>query len=620
MPATLRTSRRLLAAGALATVVLTSGLAPATAASATPDRVAPLQEFTNYWQPRTYDPSSAASKAATVWRGTVTDQGASVLKQNDQTLDAINHAAAAHPAQAHRALVDADYEWTETIPDALGPQLGQWFSDGVASGKLPKTAATFDEIEKTSSTSPAKAYFNYPRPFLKDRSVGGQNNLNGLADYSGITRIPDWTDSFGKTHSAEYDQMEAGYSQAFPSGHTTFVYQEGIQLAMLVPELGPEALTRSSEAGNNRIALGVHYPMDVMGGRILGHINATAQFSDTDYVSKTFAPARTELVSYLDEQCKVHGFSSDLATCVDQTGANDAKGYRNSFVDAVSAAPVTDRASALAAYRARMTYSFQRVGQSGQAARVPAGAEKLLTTAFPTLTDEQRREVLAATEIDSGYIFDSSSDGWQRIDLPAAMSAKVTLDASGKVVKVEAGQKTASVVTTGASGSGTPSPSAPATDQPTAPATTSPATAAPSAQPTSSPSASASATTSAAPSASATASASASARPTSSAAPAVAAGHGSNGGSTGSGGSVAGANGSAANGTGTGGSGSGTVAQPASGNDGAVAPATDASASESGLAQTGADAVGYVGGGIAFLALGSAAVVWGLRRREASRS
>ena len=107
---------------------------------------------------------------------------------------------------------------------------------------------------------------------------------------------------------------------------------------------------------------------------------------------------------------------------------------------------MTDRASALTAYDARMTYGLDRTSDGGQAARVPENAEKLLVTAFPDLTDEQRRDVLAATETDSGFPLDASSDGWARIDLPAAMSAKVTLDATGAVTDVEPGQDAPSVV------------------------------------------------------------------------------------------------------------------------------------------------------------------------------
>ena len=110
---------------------------------------------------------------------------------------------------------------------------------------------------------------------------------------------------------------------------------------------------------------------------------------------------------------------------------------------------MTDRASALAAYKARMTYGFQATGTTGQAPVVPDSAVRMLdnVAAFKSLDSAQKKAVLAATEGDSGYPLDASSQGWARVNLAAAYSAKVTLSADGKnVVKVEPGQAQASVV------------------------------------------------------------------------------------------------------------------------------------------------------------------------------
>jgi len=407
-----------------------------------------MGEFNNYWTPLTYDATSDETKAATAFRGTVLPAGEQILELNDSTLVAINNAGAADGTQAHRALVDADYDWKQTLPDALGPVLGSYFSEGVAAGDPPLTTAAITEAGACANTGTAKPYFNFPRPFMEDRTSGGESDLRGLSDVLGIDEIPDWTDTeTGLTHTAGYASLLAGYSQSFPSGHTTYAYTVGLELATLLPELGTEIVTRSSEAGNNRIVLGVHYPLDVMGGRIVGHSQVAAKLADPSYVSGTVLPAQSELAEYLASRCAADGHGDTLEECIEEVGAADEGGYTNAFTDVVSTAPVTDRASALTAYRARMTYGFSQVGTAGQAAVVPEGAENLLVTAFPTLSADQRRAVLAATEIDSGYPLDSSSLGWQRIDLPAALSAKVTLDADGAVVSVETGQAAASVVT-----------------------------------------------------------------------------------------------------------------------------------------------------------------------------
>ncbi|UFS58240.1 phosphatase PAP2 family protein [Subtercola endophyticus] len=436
--------------------------------------------------------------------GTVKD--ADVLAQNDKLAVWINTNATAD--EQFKALQDAEYEnatntaydQSITISTALGSVLGPLYVSGRQSDALPLTSALINSSNGTSGayvgTSAAKANFSYPRPYLPTDpatpAVAGDaascapdlENASSLtsnrvgqpyASATGnlsIVRVAPTTDTTGEFSSNDV-ALDAGYGTAgictggsFPSGHTTTAYQAGITLATLLPELAPEILTRASEAGNSRIVLGVHYPIDIMGGRIDGEAALAARWSDEQYRTEVLEPARAELVSYLEQKC-----GNTLAACISSESAYSSNPYGGKAIPGGTAQIVTDRVSAVSVYTERETYGLPQSGATGLAASVPAGASNLLLTTFPTLTDAQRTSVLAQTEIASGYPLDQSqtADGsWQRLNLAAATSATVSLAADGAVTVTSTGGQAAVVAaptptptpTPSASGSASASPSA----------------------------------------------------------------------------------------------------------------------------------------------------------------
>ncbi|PJM73354.1 acid phosphatase [Bifidobacterium primatium] len=474
--------------GALAGLVAVATLAPfaatANAADAAtpqqPDIVSLLGDFENYYQPaNAYDKTDPAKPFG---KGTV--KNAAVLKHDDETTQAINNAAATADgagdgvttptAQQQRALIDSDYKMRETLPDALGPVLGKYLADGLdasasadgsaanPNGPLAKTYSLLISDHKSGSynsalvsdwldTGTAKVTFNHPRPFV-DRTDAGYPAA-GLDKSVGIKRVPVWTSADGVKHDAGYDGFLT--SGSFPSGHTTYAYSGGIGLATLLPQLGTEIVTRASEAGNNRIVLGVHYPLDIMGGRIDGEVANATLWSDQSFRESKLIPAYNELQKYLADKCVADGNATKqdndydtVQACVTKLKANDTAGYQNSFVDPVSKTAVTDRASAIAVYTNRLTYGFAQTGATGQAPVVPDEAANLLLTAFPGTSDSVRKQILAASEIDSGYPLDASSMGYQRINLAKAYSANVTVNATGDtILKLTFGNKAPKVTT-----------------------------------------------------------------------------------------------------------------------------------------------------------------------------
>ncbi|BDR52602.1 PAP2 family phosphoesterase [Bombiscardovia nodaiensis] len=432
-----RRARRWVTLGMAGIVALTCA-APAQAASESNPLVPLVEDFGAYWQApgQPYDGSGTPGKVL----------NAKILQQNDKTLVDINHAGAKGMQegkltdQQKRALSDrdADRNVAFEMKDGFGPVLGAYFEEGYNSGSLDLVK----EIMNANgwSGNPSKDVHQFPRPYTQRGSWlpdaqhihDGHNDLVGLPDTLDIITVPDAVGADGKQHSPDYPKNSIEGS--FPSGHTNKAYSRGVVLAAMVPELAPEILTRISEAGNNRLVLGVHYPLDVVAGRIGGMASVAAYWQAN---SAQMEAARDQLRTYLETRCKQDGHGDTLAAAISKLGADNAKGYQNSFTDPISTQPVTDRASALKAYRARMTYGFTRSTTTDQPLAAPENADLLLSFAYPKLTAAQRKEVLAQTAIASGYPYDKSSKGWGRINLARALSARVTLNSAGKVVKVQ---------------------------------------------------------------------------------------------------------------------------------------------------------------------------------------
>lgn len=216
-----------------------------------------------------------------------------------------------------------------------------------------------------SSSNPSKAYFNYKRPFRwsPEASV-----------------IPTLVPQIKSDPSTD-----GGY----PSGHTNAAYLSAIAMAYAYPERYQELLTRASELGNDRIVAGMHSPFDVMGGRVMATALSAAILNDPD-----------------NKQLKQEAYAQAQKVLKDQQGT------------------ATDRFSNYQAnkqaYTERLTYGFPQITATNEAVSVPKGAEVLLETRLPYLTDAQRRWVLATTGLASVYPVLNDPEGWGRLNLFAA--------------------------------------------------------------------------------------------------------------------------------------------------------------------------------------------------------
>ncbi|GAB5468897.1 MAG: autotransporter domain-containing protein [Rhodospirillales bacterium] len=200
-------------------------------------------------------------------------------------------------------------------------------------------------------------------------------------------------------------------SPAFPSGHSTGGNAAGLISAMAAPQYYKELVSAGARFALSRNIFGAHYPLDVIGGRIVAFYNVANTLNGTfDYPNtitlEEVTQAGAELRAYLGsggDSPYAAACSADVGACIRDGAIPSPETFEKERED----------------YRFLLTYGLPPVGPTELAPVVPEGAEILLATRFPYLSKEQLRTVLATTQIPSGAALDDGS-GWARLDLFSA--------------------------------------------------------------------------------------------------------------------------------------------------------------------------------------------------------
>lgn len=159
-------------------------------------------------------------------------------------------------ARKQQAIADAEEGFTPFVATtslaALDP------------AKLPLTVALVQRVLDTEDavTTPAKTFFDRPRPPLVDEAI------KPLAKMS--------------------------KSGAYPSGHTTNGTAIAIVLSAMVPEKRTELMARAADYAESRLIVGVHYRSDLGAGFASGALIAKELEEDAAF-QKDMAAAQTEL-------------------------------------------------------------------------------------------------------------------------------------------------------------------------------------------------------------------------------------------------------------------------------------------------------------------------------------
>lgn len=311
--------------------------------------------------------------------GAFSTQPEGILQQNLATVESINLNATA--ALRQQALVDAEGQnYLYFLADALGPRLGQAFITAYDHGELNKAAALIKASEV--STGEAKKHFDNKRPFLIPA-----NSIHLVPDTAVVKDNHPYTADGG----------------SFPSGHTNTGYTDALLMAQMVPERFVPLVDRGARYGYSRLVLGVHYPLDVMGSRMVAQRNVANYLNDPAY-RKLFDEAKQQLRSALEKEC---GMS--LKACAQVPAQDDPYAAK----------------SMQTFYRFTMTYNLPAQKVKALPVAVPEGAEVLLEAALPNLSASQRRELMVKTALPAGYPLSGNAEQsfWQRLNLHDAVSA-----------------------------------------------------------------------------------------------------------------------------------------------------------------------------------------------------
>ena len=214
-------------------------------------------------------------------------------------------------------------------------------------------------------------------------------------------------------------------SPSYPSGHTTYGYTDGLLLAILVPHRYPQMITRAAEYGNNRIILGAHYAMDVIGGRTLALYDMAQLLAN-----------KPGYVGVKRGEVEIDDFRHEVELArIDVTKSLEARrGSKVALCTQRDQSRFADRAKDRASYESTQTYGLpvvfkDKAGRTEDVGKLAPEAGYLLTAAFPSLTLAEADAILTETEGPGGGFLDNGSvfGIYSRLDLYKASEKAAAL-------------------------------------------------------------------------------------------------------------------------------------------------------------------------------------------------
>ncbi|MFT4198601.1 MAG: phosphatase PAP2 family protein [Pseudoxanthomonas sp.] len=263
--------------------------------------------------------------------------------------------------------------------------------------------------EASGDAGSSKSFYKFARPYLWDSDVALESSQT----------------SYGKANAG---------NGGFASGHSTSGISAAAAMAYAMPERFQEFYLRGLVFGESRIVLGVHSPFDVVGGRMLALASVAANLYSQENTDLADTHKNSTLTADFKTATREQALSVMMAAAVADgcTGCDDSDSatawkafyeYLHSGQDTDSSASDYDKFADHDANKAEFE-SLMTIGLADQIVYatdldpvVPKGAEVLLETRYPYLSDSQRRVVLKTTEFASGYPVMTDAEGWGRLDM-----------------------------------------------------------------------------------------------------------------------------------------------------------------------------------------------------------
>jgi autotransporter-associated beta strand protein len=204
-------------------------------------------------------------------------------------------------------------------------------------------------------------------------------------------------------------------SPSFPSGHSTLGNITSVLYAMMVPQAYQSLMVSALEFGLSRNILGVHHPLDIIGGRILAYYSMTQLMAGNPLYANTANGTANFASTISSYASQINGALGSLAAVpyAQCAGTSLAGCIGNGTFPAASQLTAANQA-----YVNIATYGLQGPIPTNSTNTAPANSNLLIASRFPYLSSQQQLDVLTSTLMPAGVPLDDGS-GWARLNLYA---------------------------------------------------------------------------------------------------------------------------------------------------------------------------------------------------------